>query len=141
MLYHKILVGSKYFFDTFEDYKSVDIDYVIFDKNPKYYEVYMQKSSNFNEDLFFWDIDEIMNYDYSKTPMALGKFLIPEILQQLELKFSDVVDLIDSGIDKFKVKHNYQKTIFEFYKLNGEPTLTREELELAYQVYKNSKNG
>lgn len=136
-LYKEIVVGSRAFFEGVEGFVPSDKDVVIFEKNPSLYNFYMQTKIK-GIDTFKWNVDNIFNYDYSKNPMAVGKFLVPEILTELGLDFSEVVELIERHIYNLEPKHNYQVKIFEFYKLNNKPNpkLTKKQLTEVYNIYK-----
>ena len=134
----KITVGSRAFFQGLEGFESKDLDIVVFEENPTLYNFYMERKEN-GEDTFRWKTSNVFNYDYSKNPMALGKFLVPEVLEELGKVFADVEILIESEINNLKKRHQYQKVIFEFYKENGSATLTEEQRLIAFESYKENK--
>lgn len=134
----KILVGSSYFFNSFEDFKSKDMDYVIIVDNPRLFEYYLQKRFC-RDDLFYWNRGTIMSYNYDRNPMSVGKFLVPEILSELNLTFDDVRPLLEEYLPKGKDRHQYQIKIFEYYKLNNSTFLTEEQRVEVYEIYKNEK--
>lgn len=136
---YKILVGSSYFFKEIEGFKGADIDYVILEKNPTIYKYYYQRRSE-SEDIFKWNIDTILDYDYSRNPMAIGKFLVPEVLKELGLQFSEVEKLIEKHIYNLNQKHQYQVAIFEFYKKNKKMRLTKKQRMEVYEIYLKNKN-
>lgn len=133
-----MIVGSTYFFRDFEDFKSKDIDIVIFKKNDSIYNFYMQKKEH-NKDVFIWNPDAVFSYDYKKNPMAVGKFLVTEVLTELGVSFEDVIPLLEEHLPNVTQRHNYQRLIFAFYKQNGEMTLTESQLLEVYNDYKLNK--
>lgn len=136
---YKILVGSTYFFQSINEFESKDIDYVILENAPKYYNFYKQIKMG-KEDLFYWNRENIFNYDYNNNPMAVGKFLVPEILNSLNIEFGAVLDLLHKYLPQVKERHNYQLQIFNFYIQNKAMKLTESQLEETYNVYKKHRS-
>lgn len=135
ILHTKILVGSSYFFS-----KGKDVDFVVFENSKKY--IFYKQVSRNSEDVFYWNVKNVLEYDYSKNPMAVGKFLVPEILEALDLKFNDVKELIQNHIYNLNKKHQYQVYIFESYLKNNKMKLTKKQLNEAKKIYNlNSKNN
>ena len=136
-----ILMGSNYFFRTYKDFKSHDVDYIdIVDTNEfkekriirgqgKDY-FYLKKKSK--DDLI---ADALKSTD---LPMVVGKFLIPEFNNKIGFRISDLPK-VKPLIDILDKKHEYEKLIYEFYLQNKGFFLTREQRDLAYASYKETR--
>ena len=133
-------VGSKAFFSDYADFDSPDLDEVEFEENPKLYRYFMQfRKKDGTRCIFKWrkmTADEFVSYSLnSKTPMEIGKFLVPEVADYLGFtiehlrKLSPVVDRLDE-------KHSYEKVIYVAYISNGAFYLTDEQRRKAYDEYK-----
>lgn len=134
----KFLVGSKYFFNKFNDYNSKDTDWVIIEDNPQYYTNTMTMRGR-GEDLMFFknrSKQEFINMTLSSNlPMVVGKFLIPEFNEYIGFTIDDLI-LFDHQFNKIDDKHLYEKYIYECYLVNKKFTLTESQLEEAYKIYK-----
>lgn len=134
----KFLVGSKYFFNKFDDYNSKDTDWVIIEDNPQHYTNTMTMRGR-GEDLMFFknrSKQEFINMTLSSNlPMVVGKFLIPEFNEYIGFTIDDLI-LFDHQFNKIDDKHLYEKYIYECYLVNKKFTLTESQLEEAYKIYK-----
>ena len=134
----KFLVGSKYFFNKFNDYNSKDTDWVIIEDNPQYYTNTMTMRGR-GEDLMFFknrSKQEFINMTLSSNlPMVVGKFLIPEFNEYIGFTIDDLI-LFEHQFNKMDDKHLYEKYIYECYLVNKKFTLTESQLEEAYKIYK-----
>lgn len=136
----KHLMGSKYFFSSFSDYKSHDTDYIqILDTNEfKRKRIirgqgcdYIQLKKKTKDEI----IEDALN---EKLPLCVGKFLIPEFNQEIGFTIDDLPK-IKPLIDRIDEKHLYERIIFESYIENGGFFLTEEQLNKAYQSYKETR--
>jgi hypothetical protein len=128
-----IQVGSNYFFSSIDGFKARDNDFFIAIDSDEFI-FYKQKRIN-NVDYFYWNKKNILKYDYNKQPMAVAKFLIPEVLSELNLNFQQVLPILEEFLPKLKKKHEYLLSILNFYKENGEMSLTSEQKDLVFNIY------
>lgn len=137
----QILVGSTYFFKSFDDFESKDKDYVVLIENPTAFKNVRQTSYG-ARCLFEWrkmSANEFMEYTLNHcVPMELGKFLVPEFAQAIGLTITDLKRLapLTTQLDK---KHEYEKIIFDAYIKNGKFELTAEQLANARSSYENAR--
>jgi hypothetical protein len=138
---NKILIGSQYFFLEYEDFKSKDIDEVqIIDTN-EFKQIrqitgqgkclFQMKRHSSKKEYIDWALQ-------SQLGMVLGKFLVPEFCEAIDFTIDDLSKL-QPLIDKLDDKHKYEEIIFNSYIENGNLTLTKEQRDLAYQSYKETR--
>ena len=133
----KILVGSNAFFKDFKGFKSKDKDYLVFIDNPVDFkirkEIYLR-----GIDMFYYkrlSPIEMINYTLeTNNPLLIGKFLVPEVAEELKLSVTDILPL-EPMLSKLDEQHQYQVIIFNHIKNNNSFILTEEQLEEAYQFY------
>ncbi len=135
--YKHIIVGSSYFFNKLPAFKPKDLDVVVFKTNTSF-DYYHQIGFD-GKDIFTWNKKSVFKFDYSENPMAIGKFLVPEILDELGVDFEFVKLILQNNIDKLAKRHEYQKLIFDFYIENNEMKLTEEQLNIVYNNYLKNK--
>lgn len=133
-----IIVGSNHFFRGLDGFASKDTDILYFEENPRLYNFYRQVKKN-NTDEFFWNVNNVFQYDYNNNPMAVGKFLIPEVLEALNVTFDDVKPLLEEFLPKLEPRHSYQQKIYDFYIANGKMKLTKKQLQDVYDEYKKTR--
>ena len=133
----KILVGSNAFFKDVKDFKSKNKDYLIFVDNPQDFKIRKEISLR-GTDMFYYkrlSPSEMINYTLeSNDPLLIGKFIVPEVAEELKLSVSDILPL-EPMLSKLDEQHQYQVVIFNHIKNNNSFTLTNEQLDEAYQVY------
>ena len=133
----KILVGSNAFFKDIKDFKSKDKDYLIFIDNPEDFKIRKEICLR-GTDIFYYkrlSPIEMINYTLeTNDPLLIGKFLVPEVAEELKLSVSDILPL-EPMLSKLDEQHQYQVIIFNHIKNNNSFTLTNEQLDEAYQVY------
>ena len=141
----KITIGSNTFFKDYVGYTSHDVDYVVFEENPKQYKNFMHINLKCKgSDTFYYrDMpkEEFIEYELkhcSKVPMAVGKFLIPELCEYKNITIEDL-KRFQFAFDKIDEKHSYEKIIFESYIENNSFTLTKEQRDKAYNEYKQKR--
>ena len=136
-----ILIGSKYFFSCYPDFKSKDID-----------ELQIIDTTEFNQMLQITGLGKCLlqmkrhsskeNYiewaNKSQLGMVIGKFLVPEFCQQIGFTVKDLPKL-KVLIDRLDDKHKYEEIIYNSYIENGSFTLTDEQRDRAYKSYKDSR--
>ena len=123
-------VGSTYFFKDYPSFISKDIDEVEFEENPKLYKYFMQfRKNDGSRCLFKWkkmSADEFVKYMLNtKTPMEIGKFLVPEVANYLGFTIEHLKQL-QPVIDKLDNKHKYEKIIYDSYIENNDFYMTQE---------------
>lgn len=135
----KILVGSRYFFNCYNDFVPNGTDYVEFIEPDKYGE----REVHFKDKCIFQIykkpanemLNNVINTDF---PMKVGKFLVPEFNDYIGLGFSELHKLA-LLFEKIDEKHTYEKVIFDSYMENNSYNLTQEQLDLAYLEYKKAR--
>ena len=134
-----IVIGSSAFFHTNPDFKPHDIDKLcVMDswRLPGTNVLNMKKNG---EDVFFFrnmtKEEYIADAIKSGVAMRLGKFLVPEFAEYINLSVADLEQLRPL-VSKLDDRHEYEKVIFDAYISNGSFTLTAEQLKTAYETYK-----
>jgi hypothetical protein len=141
----KILIGSQAFFkDVYEDYKSHDVDYICFVENPTLFKDFMNIRGKGEDMFFFRDMtkDEFIEYSIKhceKTPMAAGKFLIPELADYLGITIEDLKKF-ETFFNEIDPRHSYEKVIYDAYITNGKFQIGKRQLNKAYKLYKENKS-
>jgi hypothetical protein len=132
-----ILVGSNVFFSSINGFKSKDKDYVLLVDNPDGFKYFRQTNSTY--DLFEWKrmtAQEFIDYSLSNgSPMQIGKFLVPEFVNEIGFTIDDLKKL-NSLIDRLDDKHKYEGIIYDAYISNNSFSLTDEQRLAAYTEYK-----
>lgn len=138
------IIGSFAFFKNFSDYKSKDLDELcIMDefifKNTN---IMNMKIKNTNKDIFLCrnmsKSEFLMDTITCDTPMRVGKFLVPDFINYINLTIDDLKSL-ESIFNKLDDKHKYEKIIFDAYIENNDFILTEQQLNKAFEVYKKYK--
>lgn len=136
-----ILVGSKRFFTNIQDYKSKDADYVILVENPIGFDN-VRQTCIADRCIFEWrkmTAEEFVNYVFTKGPaMQVGKFLVPEFVEAIGFTIQHLQQLREA-FEHLDPKHAYEKIIYEAYIQNNSFTLTDEQLQAAYESYKQAR--
>ena len=130
-------MGSRYFFERYEDFQSHDIDKIQIEDTDEY--DYIRVLRGQGKDYFYIKRKpkEEMTQDALKQelPMVVGKFLIPQFNKAIDFTIEDLPRL-KPLIDKLDDKHLYEKIIYESYLENNSFTLTDEQRLKAYNEYK-----
>ena len=140
-MYDKILIGSTYFFSDYDDFSSKDIDEIqIIDTND-FSQVrqitgqgrclFQMKRYPSKEKYIDWALK-------CELGMVIGKFLVPEFNSAIGFTIEDLPRL-KPLLSKLDDKHKYEEIIFNSYIKNGNFTLTKEQRDLAYQSYKETR--
>ena len=132
------LVGSTYFFNGLEGFKSKDKDRVVLVENPKGF-THCRQTSGAGSCLFEWKkmtADEFVAYTLNtKLPMSVGKFLVKEFCEEIGFTLNHLKQL-KPIFDKLDDKHKYEKIIYEAYIGNGSYSLTEAQKLEAFEEYK-----
>ena len=136
-----ILVGSTYFFKSYPDFVSKDTDWVEFVKPTAFAKTIYHLLCK--DKCIFYVVkkskEEIINDAIAlKTPMQIGKFLVPEFCQEIQFTIEDLKKLLPLA-ESLDDKHKYEKIIFDSYIKNNDFILTEEQRAEAYDEYKKSR--
>ena len=131
-------MGSSYFFDKIDGFKSKDIDLLcIMDDFGKIKSNVLNLKADGKDIFFFRDMDKegfIKDTLESVTPMRFCKFLIPEFCEYIGFTVDDLIVFKDL-VEKIDEKHQYTKLIYEYYLENKSFALTDEQLKKVYEEY------
>ena len=140
---HKFNIGSSVFFKDMEGYIQKDNDVLcIVDKF-----IFKVSGSSMHtmlagDDLFIYkDLDKRGFIDdalESEVAMRAGKFLVPEFAEYLGMTIGDLQEM-DSMFRTLDDKHKYELYIYEAYVKNNNFTLTEEQRQEAYKIYKEAR--
>ena len=132
-------IGSKVFFKEYPDYIIKDNDELCIMDSFEFETNVMNAKFPDNKDVFFYrNMDKygfIMDALNSGFPMRIGKFLVPEFANYLQMNIDDLKYLEPLILD-IDDKHKYEKIIFDSYIKNDSFTLTKEQRDEAYIIYK-----
>lgn len=129
-----ILVGSNVFFSGFSDFVSKDTDVL------EFIDESIIRHIRFKDKCVFqwkrYDADKMIDITLVRNfPMEVGKFLVPEVINELGLTISQLKRL-QPLIDTLDDKHKYEKIIYDAYIKNNAFRLTKTQLKSAYKEYK-----
>jgi hypothetical protein len=140
---HKFLIGSRYFFYSYPDFHSKDIDELEIIETEEFKN--MRQITGQNRCLF--QLKRQASKDAyvglalkANLGMVIGKFLVPEFCRAIGFTIKDLPKLAPL-IAKLDEKHKYEEIIFNSYLNNNAFTLTKEQLNLAYESYKESRSN
>lgn len=135
-----ITMGSNYFFSSYDDFNSTDIDKIDIIETNEFKEKRVIRGQG--KDYFYLKkkpkdelIKDALNSDLA---MVVGKFLIPEFNKKIGFTLEDLPK-IQPLIDRLDEKHMYEKIIYEAYLENKEFILTQKQRDAAYASYKESR--
>ncbi len=136
----EFIIGSKAFFSAFPDFVPVDTDYLIMDDNPDFEltKSYMEGNIHYVywEDLPKEKLIEAHLHFYEGR--YIQKFLVPEFAEYIGLTIDDLRSL-SILVDRLDQYHGYCRVVYNAYLENGSFTLTPEQLQQAYEVYKSER--
>lgn len=132
-----MLVGSNVFFKGIDEFKSKDIDILELVDNPTGFK--NQRQFRFKDKCVFqWrrmPVNELISVTLSNNvPMEVGKFLVPEFIEIMNITLDDLKKL-EPLFNKLDDMHKYEKVIYDSYIANNDFTLTDEQLNEAYKEY------
>lgn len=136
----RIVVGSTAFFKNIEGFESKDIDVLLFIDNPKDFNIERQIRLNKPVDKCVFEFrnggkDFLIEHSLKSTcGMVIGKFLVPDVAEYLEMTIDDLKKL-EPLLEKLDQRHFYERLIFEYYLKNNEFKLTDEQLMNVYNEY------
>lgn len=137
----QFLIGSTYFFHIYSDFKSKDCDKLLI-MNEFPFDGDVMNTKIGNNDIFLFRNMSKMGYINdlvkSKTPMKIGKFLIPEFADYIGFTIEDLKNLF-YVFDNIDTKHTYEKLIAQAYITNNGFYLTDLQRDLAYDEYKKTR--
>ncbi len=138
----KFIIGSRYFFDKYDDYKVKDNDELHLMDNWIIDATNVLNMRQDGQDIFYYRnmskeefIQEVLD---TKNYLKLGKFLIPEFNKEIGFTIEDLKK-IKSLFEHVDDKHKYQISIVKSYINNNDFTLTNEQLDISYNIYKNAR--
>ena len=133
-------IGSRAFFENLKGFISNDYDELcIMDRFP-FKDTNSLRANLQGKDVIFYknlSKEEYIN-DAIKSPIKIGKFLVPDFARYINLTIDDL-KLLKESLDKLKDKHKYEKIIFDAYIENNDFILTEQQLNKAFEVYKKYK--
>lgn len=132
-----MLVGSNVFFKGIDEFKSKDIDILELVDNPIGFK--NQRQFKFKDKCVFqWrrmPVNEFISVTLSNNvPMEVGKFLVPEFIEVMNITLDDLKKL-EPLFNKLDDKHKYEKIIYDSYMSNRNFVLTEDQLNEAYKEY------
>lgn len=134
----KILVGSRAFFGSYEDFRSKDYDFLELIEEPVGFEWRHEQSLRgvctlkHKKESPKKMIERTLK---SGDALLIGKFLVPEVAKAIGAKVKDILPL-EELLPKLDKKHQYVATIFKAVKKNKKFELSQEQRDAAYEVYK-----
>lgn len=134
----KILIGSKYFFSCYEDFKGKDTDELQIIETSEFAQMrqltgqgrclFQMKKHDNKEDYINWAVK-------STIGMVIGKFLVPEFCAEIGFIVEDLPK-VKVLLERLDDKHKYEEIIYNSYLENGSFTLTPKQRDMAYKSYK-----
>ena len=138
---NKILIGSRYFFSEYNDFQSKDIDEIQIIDTTEFAQMrqitgqgkclFQMRRHSSKEKYIDWALK-------SDLGMVIGKFLVPEFNAAIGFTIEDLPKL-KPLLTKLDDRHKYEEIIFNSYIENGDFTLKKEQRDLAYQSYKETR--
>lgn len=137
------ITGSAAFFSNIEGFHPNNIDIISFydsEKQKNRVHILMKNGSkyyNYVKSTYMTELYQCMMRGRKICYMA--SILIPEICEYLNITLNDIsrFEMFRNDCDD---KYQYLWKIYDFYKLNGKMELTNEQLQEAYEMYKEERN-
>lgn len=138
----RLLIGSRYFFSTYPNFQSKDIDEVEIIDTDEFQQI--KHLSGQGRCLFTLKRHENKNeyIDWalgSSLGMVIGKFLVPEFCEEIGFTIEDLPKLAPL-LDRLGDRHQYERIIYESYLENQAFYLTEAQRDQAYASYCASRN-
>lgn len=140
----RIPIGSQVFFTQYEDFEPLDRDFVEFQDNPTDYHRFKAVRKN-GEEVFYYKTmpkEEFIEAELKHCrgfSMVAGKFLVPELVEFIGLTIDDL-KLFERAFTHMDEKHKYEELIYAYYIENNDFSLTDEQRDKVYQLYKEKRN-
>lgn len=136
----RYLMGSRFFFGKFKDFKSHDTDYIeVIDTNEFEKKRVIRGQGKDIIQLRRKPKEQIIQDALNeKLAMCVGKFLIPKFCKEIGFTIEDL-PRIKPLMDRIDDKHLYERIIYESYLENNDFILTEEQLLKAYKSYKEER--
>ena len=138
----KFLVGSRYFFGKYPDFKSKDTDYVYLIEKGKGFTNIRQVSTGAvcSFEVVKKPAAEMVDYALHRgDPMQVGKFLVKEFAEEIGMKTSDLQRLAPI-MERLDDKHAYLKPIFAAIIEGQSFDIPESALAEAYKMYREARN-
>lgn len=137
-----MLIGSNVFFKNIQGFKSKDVDILELVDNPTNFKLCRHFKFP-SKCVFQWKrmtSSEFIDVTLKRNlPMEIGKFLVPEFIQEFSITIEDLKRL-QPLIDNMDEKHLYEKIIYDAYIKNNAFFITDEQLMEAYKIYLKYRN-
>lgn len=137
---NQFLVGSRTFFNNYEDFIPHDTDILEFDDSLK--EIWTGSTKD-NITIIKWKysnankiIDCLLNCPV--ITLKCGMLLTPKVIKYTGMTF-ELLPQLQPLIDKLDDRHKYIEVIYNAYLENGKFELTKEQLDSAYEEYKRER--
>ena len=130
-----INVGSQVFFSEYNDYVIHDKDTLHIIDYPLFGETIQVMRKDNKDDFLMYNFGKDKLIELTKDPLQVGKFLVPEFVEYINLTIDDLKKL-KPLLNKIDDKHSYEKVIYKYYIKNNDFYLTKDQLDEAYEIYK-----
>lgn len=140
----KIVTGSRAFFSGFADFRPHDTDVVLIEEpgtTPYLFKGYTRDKStktccfhivrNDKDKMIRWMVKHAL-------PMSICMFLVPDFVREFNIIIEDLANLEPMRY-RLDERHEYLGIIYDHYIANGKMEMTAEQLNEAYEVYKNAR--
>ncbi len=136
------MVGSRYFFGQYPDFKSKDTDHVYLLEKGKGFASIRQVSNGAicSFEVVRKPVAEMLDYALHRgDPMQVGKFLVKEFAEEIRMKTSDLQRLAPI-MERLDDKHAYLKPIFAAIIKGQSFDIPEPDRDEAYKMYKEARN-
>ena len=134
-------VGSRAFFSDMPDFRSKDSDILILTDEPAGFQWRREQqlrgvsTFKYKREPIAQMIQRTLDAD---DPLLVGKFLVPEVADELGASVADIQPL-QPLVAKLDDEHKYYAAIFDAYQANGSFALTQEQRDEAYTEYRKAR--
>ena len=138
----KFLVGSRYFFGQYPDFKSKDTDYLyLIEKGKGFASIrHVANGAVCSFEVVKKPAAEMLDYALHRgDPMQVGKFLVKEFAEEIGMETSDLQRLAPV-MERLDDKHAYLKPIFAAIIEGQSFDIPEPVREVAYRLYKEARN-
>lgn len=137
----EFIVGSTAFFLGQENFIPGDIDVFALVDNPKDFKNSRQIRLLGKPHRCIFEYRRMSKLEFilfnmkSNCGMVIGKFLVPDVANELKMTIDDL-KMLEPLLDKLDEKHSYERLIYDYYIENNDFTLTKSQLDNVYEEYK-----